>query len=193
MPRSHSGNTGTEHSQGTFPLANDYMNAQGDPFMWINPMFNLYLNMGDSSQEMIDKMVQEILGTRQVRNETIAVPSTGTVTSSSCVNSVVTATVTNSDSSQNVEPTLTTGNKSFDRLAPSSQYEDVSDKESIDYDQVSIRAGSEFSDQGQNASTVSELALYSANQESFSEFDSNNNLQWSGFMSKVASVLNIDT
>ena len=205
MSSSHSGNTGPERvrpeqSQGTFTLPlslpNTSMNTQGNPFMWMNPMFNPYINMGDSLQEMIDKRVQEILGNKQTRNETVSVPQTATITSSSCIASVVTTTVTNVVSSQQVQPSLSTGNKRFDRLAPSSQYEDISDNESID-DQVSIRADSEFSEHNhdQNDSTLADLASQAASAEqldTFSEVDSNNNFHWPGFMTKVASALSID-
>lgn len=195
-PSSLSGNTGPGQSPGMFQFP--MINTQGNPFMWMNSMLNPCLNMGDSLQELIDKRVQEILGAGKVSNESVSVPRTEIVTSSSSVASVVTDTVKSTFSSQNVVPTLSTVNKRFNRLAPSSQYEDISDNETDEEDQVSLRAGGSenISEQGQDDSSLHELASQAPDADqidSFSDFDSNNNLQWSGFMSKVASALHIDT
>ena len=195
-PSSLSGNTGPGQSPGMFQFP--MINTQGNPFMWMNSMLNPCLNMGDSLQELIDKRMQEILGAGKVSNESVSVPRTEIVTSSSSVASVVTDTVKSTFSSQNVVPTLSTVNKRFNRLAPSSQYEDISDNETDEEDQVSLRAGGSenTSEQGQDDSSLHELASQAPDADqidSFSDFDSNNNLQWSGFMSKVASALHIDT
>jgi hypothetical protein len=119
-----------------FMMNSAYQSLPGyNPFMWMmNP-----LSYQNSIQELIDKKVQEALGSSVVATTSA---STGTITS-------VVSTISKSGP---ICKTSSSGDNSqsnrgrFNRFAPESQYEDISDNESMD--RVSLRAhpDSEYSE-----------------------------------------------
>jgi len=181
---------------GQFPLfagmSNFMMNSANqslpgyNPFMWMmNP-----LSYQNSIQELIDKKVQEALGSSVVATTSA---STGTITSVVSTISTSGPICTTSSSGDNSQ----SNPRRFNRLAPESQYEDISDNESLD--RVSLRAppDSEYSerqnhDQEDAASRGSGNTSFLDQNLSVFDFDVNNNLAWSNFMSKVANNLNIE-
>lgn len=158
-----------------------------NPFMW---MFNSM--MQTNMQSMIDKRVDEMF--RNSGHVPVSNTNMTTTTTTASVASHTTCMSVSDSVGQPICNTSTVASKRFNRFTSSSQqYEDISDNESEDG--LSVNAPNDFSDHNCEE-TESQISEKTQNSDhgvpSMCDLDTNNNLAWSSFMSKVANELNIE-